>query len=123
MREGDRFPILARLLTRSLFVQPLEGDARLSLAARLQPDSVAAAAAVGVEEAVGDVPRPVAEAAAFVALQRRRCKKNKEKEIGEIPQFGDGICHIFCGYRQSFFSSCEIFGLVIERMPHLQKSQ
>ena len=83
---GDRFdvpPFLPSMLTRGLFVQPLEGDARLSLAARLQPDAVAAAAAspaaVGVEEAVGDVPRTVAEAAALVALQRRRWKKWREK--------------------------------------------
>ena len=75
------------MLTRGLFVQPLEGDARLSLAARLQPDAVAAAAAaagaaVGVEEAVGDVPRTVAEAAALVALQRRRWKKiEREKSV------------------------------------------
>ena len=70
------------MLTRGLFVQPLEGDARLSLAARLQPDAVgpAAAVSVGVEEAVRDVPRPAAEAAALVALQRRRWKKMEREE-------------------------------------------
>ena len=57
------------LLTRGLFVQSLEGDARLALAARLQPDAVDA---VGVDQAVGHVPRPGCEAAALVALQRGR---------------------------------------------------
>ena len=66
------------MLTRCLFVQPLECDAGLSLAARLQPDAVAAAAAIGVDEAVGDVPRTVAEAAALVALQRRRWKRDRK---------------------------------------------
>ena len=75
------------MLTRSFFVQPLEGDARLPLAAGLQPDAVGTAA-VGVEEAVGDVPRPVAEAAALVALQRRRCK-NEERKTREISEFGE----------------------------------
>ena len=68
--------MLACFLTRCLFVQPLEGDAGLSLAARLQPDAVTAV--LGVDEAVGDVPRTVAEAAALVALQRRRWKRDRK---------------------------------------------
>ena len=68
--------MLACFLTRCLFVQPLEGDAGLSLTTRLQPDAVTAAA--GVDEAVGDVPRTVAEAAALVALQRRRWKRDRK---------------------------------------------
>ena len=66
------------LLTRGLFVQSLEGDARLALAARLQPDAVGAA---GVQQAVGHVPRPAAEAAALVALQRGRCNGERKRPV------------------------------------------
>ena len=82
LKEFENVVFLACFLTRCLFVQPLEGDAGLSLAARLQPD---AASAVGVDEAVGDVPRAVAEAAALVALQRRRWKR--DRKIYEICLF------------------------------------